>query len=320
MLFGYALARPDRLRRGAVYGVAAAVGAAPALLYNLWSLGSPLRFAYSHAVAVQGRSGHEELGLNSAGFFGITRPRPDAALELLMSGRGLLTLTPVLVMGVVGAVLMWRRGHRAEAGVIGAVTAVYFLYNAGYWQPMAAGLPARVLDPGAPLPGARPGARLPAVQATTLGLAIPSGLRWWPRRSPTRCWAMHSTGIWVTGSARGSSSTPCSRRGGHEPWLAVLPVLAAIAAAVSFAAGATPAPTAHRAPGALRRTGAHGRRGRGSQPRRRLCPAARRRLRARPGRMAAATAALVLLVLRRREARGERAPERTLVLEPPRIS
>ena len=47
VLFGYALARAPRLRRGATYAAAAATGAAPALLYNLWSLGSPLRFAYS---------------------------------------------------------------------------------------------------------------------------------------------------------------------------------------------------------------------------------------------------------------------------------
>ena len=53
-------------------------------LYNLWSLGSPLRFAYSDAVAVPGRSGHAVLGLNSDGFFGITAPRPGAAVDLLL--------------------------------------------------------------------------------------------------------------------------------------------------------------------------------------------------------------------------------------------
>ena len=91
VLFGYALARGPRLRRGATYAGAAVAGAAPALLYNLWSLGSPLRFAYSDAVAVPGRSGHAVLGLNSDGFFGITTPRPGAAVDLLLSGRGLLT-------------------------------------------------------------------------------------------------------------------------------------------------------------------------------------------------------------------------------------
>src|SRR3954454_7445801 len=65
VLFGYALARGPRVQRAAAYAAAAVAGATPPLLYNLWSLGSPLRFAYSDAVAVQGRSGHEVLGLNS---------------------------------------------------------------------------------------------------------------------------------------------------------------------------------------------------------------------------------------------------------------
>ena len=48
---------------------------------------------------------------------------------------------PVLVMGVVGVIAMRKRGYRAEAAVIGAVTALYFLYNSGYWQPLGGGTP-----------------------------------------------------------------------------------------------------------------------------------------------------------------------------------
>jgi hypothetical protein len=319
VLFGYALARPDRLRRGAVYGVAAAVGTAPALLYNLWSLGSPLRFAYSHAVAVQGRSGHEELGLNSAGFFGITAPRPDAALELLMSGRGLLTLTPVLVMGVVGAILMWRRGQRAEAGVIGAVTAVYLAYNAGYWQPLGGGTPGpRFLIPVLPFlalglaPAYR---RFPAI---TLGLAIPSALTMLVAALTYPLLGEGGTGTWIRWLVDGSlEHTLLTAFGVTSAWLAVFPVLAALAGAVAFAARATPrvrlgsvraalyavlawsviavvGPTLAGDPvpplddgPALALVGA-----------------------------AAATSALVLLVLRRREGRRAQAGERPLVLQP----
>ena len=164
ILFFYALARPDRLRRAGAFAAAAAMGAAPALLYNQWSLGSPLRFAYSYAVSVPGRSGHAELGLNSGGFFGITAPRPGAAIDLLLSGRGLLTLTPVLVMGVVGAVAMRKRGHRAEANVIAAVAALYFLYNCGLLAaPRRRHAGAAVPDPGAAVPGGGPRPRLPQV-------------------------------------------------------------------------------------------------------------------------------------------------------------
>ena len=101
-------------------------------------------------------------GLNSDGFFGITAPRPGAAVDLLLSGRGLLTLTPVLVMGLVGAAVMRRSGRRAEAWVIFAVAAVYFLYNMAYWQPLGGGTPGPPLpDPRASVPRGRPCPRLP---------------------------------------------------------------------------------------------------------------------------------------------------------------
>ena len=46
-------------------------------------------------MKIPGRTGHDVLGLNSAGFFGVQVPSPHAALQLLFSGRGLLVITPV---------------------------------------------------------------------------------------------------------------------------------------------------------------------------------------------------------------------------------
>jgi hypothetical protein len=242
VLFCYAVARAARLRRAVAFGAAAAAGAAPALLYNLWSLGSPLRFAYSYAVSVPGRSGHAELGLNSTGFFGITAPRPGAAIDLLLSSRGILTLTPVLVMGAVGAVLMARRGWRAEATVIGAVAALYFVYNAGYWQPLGGGTPGpRFLIPALPFvaigfaPAYR---RLPAL---TLGLAIPSALAMLVAALTYPLLGEGGTGWWIDWLADGSlEHTVLTAFGVTSAWLALLPVLAALVAAVVFAALATP--------------------------------------------------------------------------------
>lgn len=243
ILLCYALARPGILRRGASFGAGAALGAAPALLYNVWSLGSPVRFAYSYAVSVPGRSGHAELGLNSSGFFGITAPRPGAAVDLLLSGRGVLALTPVLVMGVVGALIMRSRGRRAEAAVIGAVTVLYFLYNAGYWQPLGGGTPGpRFLIPALPFlaVGLAPAyRRYPAI---TLGLAIPSAVTMLAASLTYPLLGDGGTGTWVSWLVDGSlEHTVLTAFGVTNAWLAVLPVLAVLAAALACTALATPA-------------------------------------------------------------------------------
>ena len=54
------------------------MGVIPALAFNVWALGSPFEFAYGAAVDTPGFSGHDTLGLNDDGFFGITLPLPAA--------------------------------------------------------------------------------------------------------------------------------------------------------------------------------------------------------------------------------------------------
>ena len=129
------------VKRGAAYGAGLAAGVAPLIAYQWWAFGSPLHTSYVGAVAKTGRSGHDVLGLNDDGVFGITLPRFGDALSLLFSGRGLLTLAPVLVMAIAGVVVMHRSGRRAEARTIGAVALAYLVYNAGYWLPMGGGSP-----------------------------------------------------------------------------------------------------------------------------------------------------------------------------------
>ncbi|MFI5122603.1 MAG: hypothetical protein ACHQJ5_06870 [Vicinamibacteria bacterium] len=242
VLFFYALSGADRVRRGAAYAAAAVAGALPALAFNSWTLGSPFTLAYSKAVAMTGASGHDSIGLNSDGFFGITLPRWDAVRDLLFAGRGLLVLTPVLVMAVVGVVLMHRRGHRAEAWTIAAVAGAYFLYNIGYWQPYGGGTPGpRFLIPTLPflaLGFAFAWRRFPA---TTLALAIPSAL-WMLAASLTYpLIGEQGTGVWVDDLAGGTiEHTLLTVLGVHANWIAALPVLAGVGAAVVFAVVATP--------------------------------------------------------------------------------
>jgi hypothetical protein len=242
ILLAYALARPGRVRRAAAYAVGATIGAAPALAFNLLTLGSPLRFAYSHAVTVQGFNGHAELGLNSSGFFGINLPRPGAAVDLLFASRGLVTLTPVLVMAVVGVLMMRKRGRAPEAIVIGAVAITYFVYNAGYWLPFGGGSPGpRFLIPALPFLaiGLAPAYR--RMGALTLAAAIPSvtlmlaGALSFP--------LIGENGIRTWASQLGSGTlehTLLTVLGVHNSWLAVTPVLAAVSAAIVFTGLATP--------------------------------------------------------------------------------
>jgi len=156
--------------RGAAYGAGLAAGVAPLIAYQWWAFGSPLHTSYVGAVATTGNSGHDVLGLNDDGVFGITLPRVGDALLLLFSGRGLLTLAPVLA--IVGVVMIHRCGRRAEARVIAAVALAYLVYNAGYWLPMGGGSPGpRFLIPVLPFLALGLGPAWRRWPAVTLALA-----------------------------------------------------------------------------------------------------------------------------------------------------
>ena len=58
---------------------------------------------------------------------------------LLLDSRGLLTISPVLALGAVGTVLLYRRGRRAEALTIAGVCLCYLGYNSGYYLPFGGG-------------------------------------------------------------------------------------------------------------------------------------------------------------------------------------
>ena len=242
VLFFYAIARHGRARRALLYAGGALIGVLPALAFNTWTLGSPLKLAYSHAVAVIGSSGHASIGLNSDGFFGITLPRLDAARDLLLGGRGLLVLTPVVVMAVIGVVLMLRRGHRAEAWTILGVGIAYFLYNSGYWQPYGGGTPGpRFLIPALPFLALGLAFAYRRLPATTLALAVPSAV-WMLTASLTYpLIGEQGTGWWVEDLGQGTlEHTVLTVLGVHSNWIAAAPVLLAVAAAIAFAVIATP--------------------------------------------------------------------------------
>ena len=225
------------LRRAAVYAFGVVLGVLPLLIYNLLAFGSITTLSYKNAVNEQGRSGHETLGLNGDGLFGIGMPKPRYALELLLSPRGLVVVTPIVLMGLLGTVLLWRRGRRAEAGVIGAVVAAYFVYDAGYWLPMGGGSPGpRFLIPMLPFLAVGIAAAWRRWPGPTLALAVPSAVTMIAAAITYPLVTFGHTADW---SQRASDAnfqhTVLSLFGLDNGWLAVAPVLAAFLAAAVLA-------------------------------------------------------------------------------------
>jgi hypothetical protein len=241
---GRADARPrinDRAPRAAAYAGGAVLGALPMLAFNTWAFGNPLKLAYSDAVAFPGRSGHDVLGLNSDGFFGITVPRFDSAFDLLFAGRGLIVMTPIIVMAVIGVFLM-RRKHRAEANTILAVGAVYFIYNAGYWLPYGGGTPGpRFLIPALPFVALGLAYAYKRFPALTLGMAIPSGLFMLVGTLTYPLIGKQGMGTWADWLVQGRlEHTVLTALGVTNAWLALAPFFAAVAIAIVLAVRATP--------------------------------------------------------------------------------
>jgi hypothetical protein len=237
----YAIARvrgrAERVRRGLAYAGGAFLGALPLFVYNQWAFGSFTHLSYANAVKDQGVSGHDVLGSNAGGFFGISFPSPKVALELLFSAKGLLVLAPVLAMGVVGVVLLARRGRRAEAWTIAGLALVYLVYDSGYWLPFGGGTPGpRFLMPLIPflaLPLALAWRRFPV---TTLALAVPSALFMLTATLTYPLIGNGEIGFWKKLiDAANFEPTVFTPLGAGHGWWGIAPVLLFAAAALALA-------------------------------------------------------------------------------------
>jgi hypothetical protein len=108
--------------------------------------------SYTNAVIHQGQTGHDMVGSLASGFYGITPPRVEVAVELLASQRGLLVVTPVVTAGLVGLVPLARRGFAREAVLVGGLFGAYLVYLAGYAFPFGGDAPGpRLFTPVLPL-------------------------------------------------------------------------------------------------------------------------------------------------------------------------
>jgi hypothetical protein len=133
VLTGYLLSRRDALnpvlicKRLGAYIAGGIVGIVPLLLYNHYAFRSWTHLAYSN------------IPRQKQGFFGINLPSLKVLATLLLDSRGLLTISPVLILGALGTILLYNRGRRAEALTIVGVCICYLGYNSGYYLPFGGG-------------------------------------------------------------------------------------------------------------------------------------------------------------------------------------
>ena len=137
----YALVDEPRVSRLASFAAGFVAGVLPLAAYDQWAFGSALKTGYSDAVLVVGTSGHDVIGANDQGFFGLTRPHLRVALDLLFDERGLFLLTPITAVAIAGLPLLARSGRRREAFLVGGLALALLVYNASYYLPFGGGTP-----------------------------------------------------------------------------------------------------------------------------------------------------------------------------------
>jgi hypothetical protein len=100
------------------------VGLLPLLAYNEMAFGSPLNLGYAHTAFV---------GMNE-GFFGLGWPDPTVLVKLLFGFyRGLLPLSPILLLVPLGlAAMAQSREQRGASVVIALIIVTYLWINASY--------------------------------------------------------------------------------------------------------------------------------------------------------------------------------------------
>jgi hypothetical protein len=230
----YAVVRRPVLQRALAYAAGGAVGLAPLLLYNSWAFGSPLHLSYVDAVAIQGKSGHDVLGLNRTGVFGVTLPKVHVAIELLFSNRGLLTLSPILALSLYGVIRLFRTGWRSEAVTIAAIAVAYLLYDAGYENPFGGDVPGpRLLIPVLPFLALALAPAAARLRGVALGLTVASSVMMVVAVAGHPLLNGDDTGVWAHRLKTGDlQPTVLTWLGAGHRWFAFLPVATALAVAV----------------------------------------------------------------------------------------
>jgi hypothetical protein len=139
----YVLLRGARPLGRYVLGVVPGVALSAA--YSWAAFGAPWHNPHSYEL-------NRFPGVNPhTGILGVKLPSAHGVYLVFVKDRGLLVSSPVLVAAAAGLVLLWRRGHRAEALLAALVAAAFVIGDCGYGDPYG-GISAgpRYLIPGLP--------------------------------------------------------------------------------------------------------------------------------------------------------------------------
>lgn len=240
------------IRRGP--GVLAYVaGGLPAVavlaIYNTVAWGSPTEFSYDNSGSFD--------TFHAQGLFGVRVPDPQLTAQVLFGERGLLTLTPIVLVGVIGLVHLAGRRRTREVGVVGLVVFTAFVALQGGWFSVTA--------------GASPGPRYAVVALPFVAVGVAQAWRWSratvviagalgavamllaiftnPLAQPTESFA---AGHWAWRIAEGRFGHTLLTPHLPDPWAQLLQLaVAAVVLALLWRATRSEVPPALRAPATL---------------------------------------------------------------------